>query len=217
MSLFPARQDGALLSSRLTVPSRGFSLPNPGSGDPWVPPRTQCPFLCPFLAGQCELCVWELTACLAGTGISQEVQMCPQGCGMDDDESQGADWVGLAHGTLGKKLGQNRAAGIMARSHHDAVPQKHGSLRCKGNKLEAVSNFPEAHQHVLPPLRVIRFQAEKSWVSIPAWEAFCISQIFPLPLAFLSLKVYISTAKCPPLNLRAGHSRGTCGIITMYC
>lgn len=46
--------------------------------------------------------------------------------------------------------------------HHDAVIRKYGTLRCKGNKLETVSNFPEADQHILPPGRKIRIQAEKS-------------------------------------------------------
>lgn len=91
----------------------------------------------------------------------------------------------------GDKLGQSRATGVMTRSPNDcstvllyrnmeiSVPQKYGRLRHKGNKLEAVSNFPQADQHVLPSVREIRFQAEKSRRSLPAWEAFCISQTSP--------------------------------------
>lgn len=67
----------------------------------------------------------------------------------------------LALGDTGEKLGQNRATGIMTRSPNDctmvllhrnmeiAVTQKYGSLRCKGSKLEAVSNFSEAHISLL--------------------------------------------------------------------
>lgn len=94
MSFFPACQDGGLVSSRLRVPSRGFSLPNPGSRRPLGsgPSPMQNPLwsravwvgdsLCRFWAGQGEystrpLCVWELTACLVGTGILQELEMCP--------------------------------------------------------------------------------------------------------------------------------------------
>lgn len=85
MSLFPAHPDEGLVSSRLRVPSRGFSLPNPGTGESWIPSRfhPELPLelgsegggsLCHFLAGQGEcpsrlLCVWELAACLLGPGI----------------------------------------------------------------------------------------------------------------------------------------------------
>lgn len=51
MSLFPALQDGGAVSSRLRVPSRGFSLPNPGSGERWG--QGQAPSRNPIGTRQC--------------------------------------------------------------------------------------------------------------------------------------------------------------------
>lgn len=218
--LVPSCQDGGLVSSRLTVPSRGFSLPNPTSGDCWVPSGPRCPFLCPFLAGPGELCVWELTALLALGFYRRFCVHKDVGWVMME---QGGDfrcrlgWVGSWD--TGEKLGQNRATGIMTRSHHDAVIQKYGSLRCKGNKLEAVSNFPEAYQHILPPVREIRFQAEIILGVPPSMGSFLHFPDFPSPLGILiseSLHLYFSkSVKSTPLRLREGHSRGTGGITVM--
>lgn len=47
-----------------------------------------------------SLCMWELKSCLVGTGIAQEVGMCPHGCGTGDGRRASLQQLLRARGDL---------------------------------------------------------------------------------------------------------------------